>query len=94
MLGFTDEYNHGCFNEGLKVEDELSAPLNFHPSTSLFVICADIAEALEKRGTVGSTGVELTVKWNTISCVLLQWSKTKKWDSDEGKIINNYGNPR
>jgi len=30
----------------------------------------------------------------TISCALLRWSKTKKWDPDEAKIIEDYGNPK
>jgi hypothetical protein len=30
----------------------------------------------------------------TSPCALLHWSETKKWDSDEAKIIKNYGNPK
>ena len=62
-------------------------------ASCFYLICSDIAEAWEKGGTVGSIGVELTIKWNTISCTLLRWSKTKKWDSDEAKKIEDYGNP-
>ena len=58
------------------------------------LVRSDVVEAWKKGGTVGSTGVDLTVKWNTISCALLQWSKTKKWDSDEAKKIEDYGNPK
>ncbi|XP_062183183.1 protein synthesis inhibitor I-like [Phragmites australis] len=56
---------------------------------------AVIAAWDEEGGKVDKAGVELTVKWRTISCALLVWDKTHKWGSiKEAKEIETYGDPK
>ncbi|TVU01378.1 hypothetical protein EJB05_53147 [Eragrostis curvula] len=54
----------------------------------------DVISAWEQGGTVRKVGVEITVKWKVISCALLIWEKTKKWNNKDATEIKGLGDPK
>ncbi|CAO2141127.1 unnamed protein product [Urochloa humidicola] len=96
-LDILANYKHGTTPEQDTKKALVRFVLMFCEAARFQLIRADVSAAWdqEEGGKLRLVGVELTVKWDVISCALLGVSTKKKWESiEEAGEIKDYGEPK
>ncbi|KAG0539263.1 hypothetical protein BDA96_03G307800 [Sorghum bicolor] len=86
-------YHHGSTPQKEVKKALVTFVLMLCEGSRLTLVRQDVIAAWDKGGKVGTTAVKLTTNWRIVSCALLHWSKSKKWNSAESKEIEKLGDP-